>query len=41
LYQDDTFLQARSMGDLLYASLQMLEVYPVRKRRVVEMRRIN
>jgi len=32
LYEDDVFLHARTMGDLLSASLHMLEVQPVRRR---------
>ena len=32
LYQDNSFLSCHSMGDILYNSLDMLEIYPVRKR---------
>ncbi|WP_339811048.1 hypothetical protein [uncultured Imperialibacter sp.] len=32
LYQDDKFLEAQTMGELVATSLQMLEKYPVRKR---------
>jgi hypothetical protein len=32
LYHDNSFLEARTMGDLISTSLKMLEVYPVRKR---------
>jgi hypothetical protein len=32
LYEDNRFLQARTMGDLLATSLEMLEVQSVRKR---------
>lgn len=35
LYQDDSFLKCKSMGDLIATSLKMLEVYPVRKTRKV------
>jgi hypothetical protein len=34
LYQDDTFLLASTMGEILRNSLRMLEVYPMRKRKV-------
>ena len=33
LYGDDSFLTSQTMGDLVTASLKMLEKYPVRKRR--------
>ncbi len=33
LYEDDRFLNANTMGDLLATSLHMLEVQPVRKRK--------
>jgi hypothetical protein len=32
LYEDDSFLSCKSMGEILKNSLQMLEKYPVRKR---------
>ncbi|MEX1240420.1 MAG: hypothetical protein WEB30_11905 [Cyclobacteriaceae bacterium] len=32
LYEDDLFLQANTMGDLVTISMKMLEIYPVRKR---------
>jgi hypothetical protein len=32
LYQDDVFLNCKSMGQILRTSLHMLEKYPVRKR---------
>jgi len=32
LYMDDTFLNCKSMGEILRTSLHMLEKYPVRKR---------
>jgi hypothetical protein len=32
LYEDDHFLHAKTMGELLVTSLQMLEVQPIRKR---------
>ena len=35
LYENDSFLHARTMGDLLSTSLHMLEVQPVRKRNSV------
>lgn len=35
LYGDGTFLSARSMGDLIHISLQLLESYPVRARNKV------
>jgi hypothetical protein len=34
LYQDDSFLLAGTMGEILRNSLRMLEVYPMRKRKV-------
>ena len=37
LYEDDRFLLAKTMGDLLGTSLQMLEVQPVRKRKRVNL----
>jgi len=36
LYHDNSFLDARTMGDLISTSLKMLEVYPVRKRNWVK-----
>jgi len=36
LYQDSSFLEAHTMGDLISTSLKMLEVYPVRKRNGVK-----
>jgi hypothetical protein len=36
LYQDNSFLEAHTMGDLISTSLKMLEVYPVRKRNGVK-----
>jgi hypothetical protein len=36
LYHNKSFLEARSMGDLIFTSLKMLEVYPVRKRNLVK-----
>ncbi len=35
LYQDSSFLLAGTMGEILRNSLRMLEVYPMRKRRVI------
>jgi hypothetical protein len=35
LYGDSTFLNCRTMGDLINTSLQMLETYPVRTRKRV------
>jgi hypothetical protein len=32
LYGDNSFLEAQTMGDLIFNSLKMLEAYPVRKR---------
>jgi len=32
LYKDNTFVEAHSMGDLVFISLKMLETHPVRKR---------
>ncbi len=37
LYEDDHFLKANTMGDLVAISLKMLEVQPVRKRGKVKM----
>jgi len=34
LYQDNSFLMAGTMGEILRNSLRMLEVYPMRKRKV-------
>lgn len=38
LYEDTGFLKSNTMGDLVTTSLQMLEVYPVRKRPQVRSR---
>lgn len=35
LYQDDSFLLAGTMGEILRNSLRMLEVYPMRKRKAI------
>jgi hypothetical protein len=39
LYEDTSFLEARTMGDLIFTSLKMLEAHPIRKRRRVRQRR--
>jgi hypothetical protein len=36
LYEDNTFMKCMTMGDLLTTSLQMLEIYPVRKKHLIE-----
>ena len=36
LYHDNSFLEAHTMGDLIFTSLKMLETYPVRKRNWVK-----
>lgn len=38
LYEDGLFLQAKTMGELVIASLKMLETYPVRKRHLMKSR---
>jgi hypothetical protein len=41
LYGDNSFLEAQTMGDLIFYSLKMLEVYPVRKRNGVKFQGIK
>ena len=36
LYEDDKFLSGTTMGELVSISLEMLQLYPVRKRRVLK-----
>lgn len=35
LYEDNAFLESKTMGDLIATSLRMLEIYPVRKKHVI------